>query len=367
MQRVIRFFFVIGIIGFSSIALLYMSTFTYPFLFAIIFALCINPLVDFLAQKGRLPRGLSVIISLLLIFSALVGCIILLVTEIVSGTTYLATVIPNHIETSMTFIEQFITHTIIPFYNETASLFNQLDHSQQQTIIQNIETIGQTITTDASQFLQNSLKNIPAIIGWFPSTATTLIFSLMATFFISKDWHNLVKITTTSLPQKISTGSKRLLNDLKHALLGFITAQFTFVSLTTLTILTGLLILRVDHPITIALICGLLDIIPYLGTGTIFIPWIIYTVLTQDPSFAIALSTLYLIVLVQRQLIEPKVLSSSIGLNPLATLIALYIGYKWLGFLGLIIGPIVLVILKTLYQAKVFHDIWTFILGKKAS
>ena len=74
---------------------------------------------------------------------------------------------------------------------------------------------------------------------------------------------------------------------------------------------------------------------------------------------------LYIIVIVQRQLIEPKVLSSSIGLDPLATLIALFIGYKWIGFLGLILGPIVLVIINTLYRANVFHEIWAFIVGKK--
>jgi predicted PurR-regulated permease PerM len=68
---------------------------------------------------------------------------------------------------------------------------------------------------------------------------------------------------------------------------------------------------------------------------------------------------------VQRQLIEPKVLSSSIGIDPLATLISLFIGYKLIGFLGLIIGPIILVIINTLQRANVFTEIWAFIIGPK--
>ena len=256
---------------------------------------------------------------------------------------------------------------IIPYYNETASLFNKFNESQQNTIVKNIQVISQTITTHASQFIQTSLKNMPAIISWFPNTATALIFSLMATFFISKDWYRLLRLTNKLLPQKIFSGGKRLIVDLKHALIGFITAQFTLISLTTMTILIGLLILRVNYSITIALICGIIDIIPYLGTGTIFIPWIIYAAITQDTSLAIGLAVLYIIVIVQRQLIEPKVLSSSIGLDPLATLIALFIGYKWIGFFGLIFGPVILVILNTLYQARVFHEIWSFIIGKNTS
>lgn len=365
--RFIRFLIVIGVIVLGGATLFYMSTFTYPFMIAIILAFLINPLVNFLEQKICLPRGISVIVSLLLIFSVIIGFIILLVTEIISGTTYLAKVIPNHIEIFMTFIENFIADSIIPYYNETASLFNKFNESQQNTIVKNIQVISQTITTHASQFIQTSLKNMPAIISWFPNTATALIFSLMATFFISKDWYRLLRLTNKVLPQKIYSGGKRLIEDLKHALIGFITAQFTLISLTTMTILIGLLILRVNYSITIALICGLIDIIPYLGTGTIFIPWIIYAAITQDTSLSIGLAVLYMIVIVQRQLIEPKVLSSSIGLDPLATLIALFIGYKWIGFFGLIFGPVILVILNTLYQARVFHEIWSFIIGKNTS
>lgn len=363
--RFVRFLIVLGVIFLGSTALYFIATFTYPFIIALILAFLINPLVTFLEQKARLPRIISVILSLLLIFSILAGLIILLITEIISGTNYLASVIPNHIETFVAYFEDFIANTIIPYYNETATLFNKLDFTQQQTIIKNIKDIGHDVTTDASHFIQSSLKNIPVIIGWIPFTATVLLFSLMATFFISKDWLRLERIIGNLLPHKIFFGGKKIMLDLKQALFGFITAQFTLLSLTTITILIGLLILRVNYAITIALICGLIDFIPYLGTGSIFIPWIIYQFIIGDTRLAIGLVVLYIIVIVQRQLIEPKVLSSSIGLEPLATLIALFVGYKLFGFFGLILGPIFLVILNTLYRANIFHEVWDFILGKK--
>ncbi|MFJ7744350.1 sporulation integral membrane protein YtvI [Peribacillus sp. NPDC097295] len=361
--RFIRFLSVIGSILLGGMALFYLSKYTYPFIIAMIIAFLMNPLVTFLEKKAHLPRGLAVFVSLLLIFLVFAGLITLLVTEIISGTNYLAGVIPEHIETIVDYIEKLISTKIIPLYNQTAAMFNTLDNEQQDTIIKNIQNIGESITTGVSSFIQTFLKNIPAIIGWFPTTVTALLFTLLGTFFISKDYDHFGRMTSNVLPNKVFSGAKRLFRDLKRALFGFIRAQFTLVSLTTVTILIGFLILGVKYSITIALICGLVDIIPYLGTGTIFIPWIIFEFISGNTSLGIGLSVLYIIVVVQRQLIEPKVLSSSIGLDPLATLIALFIGFKLIGFLGLIAGPVALVIFNTLQRAHVFKAIWSYIMG----
>lgn len=166
------------------------------------------------------------------------------------------------------------------------------------------------------------------------------------------------------VPDKAKVSGKTVFIDLKKALFGFIRAQLTLISITTVIILIGLLILRVDYAITIALVTGIVDIIPYLGTGAVFVPWIIYDIISGDTGLAIGLGILYIIVLVQRQIMEPKILSSSIGLDPLATLIALFVGFKLIGFLGLILGPVTLVIISTLNRANVFKDIWAFIMGK---
>ncbi|MFJ7637534.1 sporulation integral membrane protein YtvI [Peribacillus sp. NPDC097225] len=361
--RFIRFISVIGIIILGGISLFYLSKYTYPFIIAMIIAFLMNPLVTFFEKKAHLPRGLAVFVSLLLIFLIFAGLITLLVTEIISGTNYLAGVIPEHIETIVDYIETLIATKIIPLYNQTTAMFNTLDQDQQDTILKNIQNIGESITTGVSGFIQTFLKNIPAIIGWFPTTVTALLFTLLGTFFISKDYDRFGRMTGNVLPNKLFSGAKRLFRDLKRALFGFIRAQFTLVSLTTVTILIGFLILGVKYSITIALICGLVDIIPYLGTGTIFIPWIIFEFISGNTSLAIGLSVLYIIVVVQRQLIEPKVLSSSIGLDPLATLIALFIGFKLIGFLGLIAGPVTLVIFNTLQRAHVFQTIWSYIMG----
>ena len=365
--RTIRLFFVIGVFLFGTILFYYISQFTYPFIIGIVFAFCINPFVNFLHRKAKFPRTLAVILTLLLFFSLIIGLLTLLITEIISGTSYLADVVPRHLETTIDYIEDLIVSQIIPLYNQLTDYFNSLDTSQQQTILNNIENVGTKIANSVSSFVTNVLESIPAILTWLPNAATVLVFSLLSTFLISKDWDKLKTLFSKFLPKKAKESGKNVFFDLQKALGGFIRAQATLISITTIIVLIGLLILRVDYAITIALIIGLVDILPYLGTGLIFVPWIIFEMVGGNPNLGIGLIVLYVVVVVQRQLMEPKILSSSIGLDPLTTLIALFAGFQLIGFLGLILGPIILVIINTLQRTGIFKEIWGYIKGNDKS
>jgi sporulation integral membrane protein YtvI len=361
----LRFIFVITIVVLGFAVFFYLSTLTYPFIIALIIAFLINPVVHFFEKKFKMPRSLAVFIVLVLLIAVAAGLLTLLIAEIVSGTSYLATVVPKHFEHLIVYLEQFIAGQIIPLYNQLTLMFHNLDAGQQQTILENIQNVGKQIATNVGEFIKQVLQNIPNFLAWLPNAATVIIFSLLATFFISKDWHKLMNIAKKIIPEKAQKSGKTVFIDLQKALFGFIKAQATLISITTVIVLIGLLILKVDYAITIALIIGIVDLLPYLGTGLVFVPWIIYSAFSGDLPFAIGLGVLYIIVLIQRQIMEPKILSSSIGLDPLATLVALFVGFKLLGFLGLIVGPVILVIIKTLHSANVFKDIWNFIIGKK--
>jgi sporulation integral membrane protein YtvI len=342
----------------------YLFSIAYPFIIALILAFLINPIVNFLEAKGRLPRSLAVFISLLAVFAMVGGIVTLLIVEIVSGTEYLAKVVPGHFETLVVYVEQFIVTQILPFFNQVSTMFHSLEEGQQQSLLTNIENIGGTVASTVGEFIQTFLTNLPKLITWIPSVATVLIFSLLATFFISKDWFRLQGRLKRITPVKVQGSLTKVFSSLKKAFFGFLRAQATLISITTIIVLIGLLILRVEYAITVALIIGLVDLIPYLGTGLVFVPWIIFLAISGNLPLAIGLGVLYLIVIVQRQLMEPKILSSSIGLDPLATLIALFVGFKLIGFLGLIVGPVTVVILNTLWKAGVFEEVYQFIIGR---
>ena len=363
-NKLIRFFIVVIVVSVSLLAAYYLAKLIYPFLIALVIALIINPIVNFLEKKCRFPRALAVLTSIVLIIGLLSGLIILLVVQIIDGANYLAAVVPEQTRVLINFMQNWFTETIIPIYNRLASLFHGLDSEQQSTIIDTISNTGNKIAESATTFIQSFFLKLPSLFSWIPNGAMVLVFSLLATFFISKDWEKLKEIGTKIVPYKVKQSTSHVFTDLKKASFGFIKAQATFISITLVIVLIGLIILRVKYAITIALIAGVLDILPYLGTGTLFVPWIIYEVIMGNYGFALGLGILYTIVLVQRNLMEPKILASNIGMDPLATLISIFIGYKLFGFLGLIVGPVVLVILTTLHRANVFIDIWAYIQGK---
>lgn len=365
--RILRFLLVIFSVTISFVIIFYVSKLIYPFIIGLFIAFFINPIVNFFNRTLKFPRSAAVLFTLLIVFSALAGVITLLIVELVAGAEYLSKVVPRHIETLVDFIEQLIAAQIIPLYNQLTGLFMALESGQQEAIMNNIESVGSQVGTTIANFIQSFFEKIPNILSWFPNAATVVIFSLLGTFFISKDWQRFSKTGNRFLPSLAKTRGKVVFADLKKALVGFITAQATLISISTVIILIGLLILKVDYAITIAIITGLVDIIPYLGTGLIFIPWIIFEAIAGDMRLAVGLGVLYLVVIVQRQLMEPKILSSNIGIDPLATLIALFAGYKLFGFIGLMIGPIVLVIIKTLYKADIFQDLWKFIKGDEST
>ena len=324
-----------------------------------------NPFITFLTGKLRFPRALAVLVSMLILIALIAGLITFLVTETVAGAAYLSDVLPKHLNTMIILIQDYFQAKILPLYEKIISLFNNLEAGQQDTVLSNIENIGSSIGTTLTNLIQTTLGFVPKLIGWLPGAGTGAIFTLLATFFIAKEWNKLLAKTQQFLPDKTLQNIRKVIIELERALFGFIRAQLTLISMTTLIVLIGLLILRIEFAITIALITGFVDLLPYLGTGLVFVPWIIYALMTGNLSLALGLAILYTVVIVQRQLMEPKILSSSIGLDPLATLVAIFVGFKILGFLGLILGPIVLVIIRTLYKLHILHDVWDFIMGRK--
>jgi sporulation integral membrane protein YtvI len=363
----IRFLFVIIVLIVTSVLLVYISKVTYPFIIAFIIAFLINPAVNYLVEKGKLPRGLAVTIALVLILAILAGIFTLLINEMVSGFAHLAHVVPTHLQTLINHIQSFFAMQILPLYYQLADLFQRLDPDQQDAVLDNIESVGSNLTSLVRDMAENIVDAITRFVVSLPNFLTVFMFSLLATFFISKDWYKIARKLRSWTSVKIAESTKSVYLELRKALFGFIKAQLTLISITAVIVLIGLLILRVNYAITIAIIIGAVDLLPYLGTGAVFVPWIIYSFFTENFTLTIGLSILYAIVVVQRQLMEPKVLSSNIGLDPLATLIALFVGFKLFGVLGLIIGPVSLVVIRALSHANVFKELWAFIIGKKST
>ena len=121
---------------------------------------------------------------------------------------------------------------------------------------------------------------------------------------------------------------------------------------------------NVKYPLLIALITAFVDALPILGSGTVLVPWAIISALDGDINLGVALVVLWIIMCVVRQFIEPKVVSNKLGIHPIFTLIAMYTGFKLFGVMGLLVGPIALIIIKSIFSTLIDQGIIKTILDK---
>ncbi|GAA0600985.1 sporulation integral membrane protein YtvI [Virgibacillus siamensis] len=291
------------------------------------------------------------------------GIVVFVIVEFIQGSAYLAEQIPAHFQAFIRGIEIIIEEKVLPFYHKLTSFFHTLNPPQQEAINNYITELVDQFAVIGTEFLYRILMTIPQTLSALPGSLTVIMFIVIAAFFITNDWHTITNSIKKITPESIHTSCLEVWIHLRKAIFGFIKAQLFLVSLTTVIIYLGLLLIGMDYPMTVALLAALVDMLPFIGTGIIFIPWIIYLFLTGNYEMTIPLAVLYMTVVIQRQLIEPKVISNNIGLNPLAVLIALFAGLQIWGFAGLIIGPAFLIIIRALHEAGIINQLWQFIKG----
>ena len=122
---------------------------------------------------------------------------------------------------------------------------------------------------------------------------------------------------------------------------------------------------NVKFRVLIAILIAFVDALPILGAGTIIIPWAIISAFNGDITLAISLISLYVVIIVTRQLVEPKIISSHIGIHPIFTLISMYTGFKIIGIIGMFLGPIILIILKNIFETMIDNGVVKTLLDRK--
>lgn len=340
----------------------YVFPLVYPFVLGWLFAYLIRPLVRLLRKRGRMPHWLAVTISLLTFFS--IGLVILFfaTAQLIVQIGNLSALLQRYVQIGQEWFALLLTNPkTTHLFNQVYTFYQNLDNQTQNTIVDNLKNTADNLANTGRQLITNIFRGIVLFLSSLPSLASILVVSLLASFFISLDWDKLHTKFSGMLPKRIQTMGGSVLVDLKRALLGFAKAQLFLISMTALLVIVGLWMFGVHYAVTIGLVTGLVDLLPYLGTGAVFVPWIGYLFFIGHIKLAVELSVLYAIILVTRQILEPKIVSTTVGLDPLVALIALFVGLKLFGFVGIILGPVTVVVITAFYRARVLEELWNYI------
>ena len=357
--KIARFILITGLVAAGIyIFLNYLLGWFLPFIIAWFIALLIQPVVQFFNTKLKIPRKPATILFLLILFVALGFVIFLAIDRVVYELTLLSK------NFSLTDSTNIVSNVINNFFEQLENTLGNIPLFTDANIIENIRDIITTETGNIiSKFSSNIVSQIPTIIKsivvTIPQTLVYTLITIISTFYIALDYRNINKAIALQIPEK----ARNVIIDIKSrffdAIYKYLKAYSVIFLIAYSELTVGFLIIGIKYAFLIAFIVAVIDILPVLGTGTVLIPWGIIAIFQKDYFTGFALLILYAAITVIRNIIEPKIVGSNLGLYPVITLIAIFVGYNIMGFAGIVMFPVTILILKNLNDEGKIH-IWKY-------
>lgn len=366
---IINTVFVVIIVGLFYLAIKYALGIVWPFVVAFFLAMLLQRPVNFLSTKTPLKRGISSVIMVLFVL-VIVGSILgLIIGRIVMELKGFFDYLLIKMEDAPAFVDQ-----IQAWLSDTFSFLPKSLHESIMTATENflnrLMGIEAKASADAIQAessgIDFSLLSSPLGAVWgtakqIPMIAVGVLVCVVSCCFMTTDYRTLRDMILSQLSQKRQSAVIRT-KQVTFSTLGKMGKAYSIILFVTfMEMLLGLSFLKLIHVynsgyiFAIAFITAIVDIIPVLGTGTILIPWALWSLFTGDVGLGIGLLVVYAIISVIRQVIEPKLVASQLGLPPFVTIMAMYIGSQLFGFIGLFLLPITIMLLKVLNDEGVIH------------
>ncbi|MAG59582.1 hypothetical protein CMO96_02215 [Candidatus Woesebacteria bacterium] len=282
---------------------------------ALLLMTALNPWVDTLSKLG-VPRGLAILAVYILLISILAAGLTSIIPPLVEQTTNLVNSLPMLFEEVAVWLESVglsgVDGTLI------ASQVSQLD----------------TLPANLLKVIVSVFSNIVAVF-----------MSLVVTFYLLLERKNLNKYLLVLFGEGGEKDAKRFVDRLEERLGGWVRGELALMFIVGVVTYIGLILLGIPYALPLAILAGLLEIIPGVGPFISAVPAVLLS-LTISPAMALAVAALYFLVQqVENSVIVPKVMQTVVGVNPLVTIIVIIVGLKLAGVLGALLAvPIVIVI-----------------------
>ena len=332
----------LGVFALVWIGFRYIIPILLPFLLGAALAMAAEPLVRLLAK--RLPRGVAAGVGVTVTLVLLSCLLILLAALLVKELGRLASALPDLSQTAMQGISALEGFLV--------DLVQRTPEGVRPMLTQTVNGLF----SGSSAIVDEITRRIPgiasSILGHVPGSALTLGTGILSGFMLSarlprvRSW-----LSTRPLIQRLR-GYLPALRNLRSALGGWLKAQLKLSGVCFAILTAGLLLLRVPYaPIWAALI-AVVDAIPVLGTGTVLLPWSLICLIQGLTARAVGLLGIYAVTFLSRTTLEPRMVGKHLGLDPLVTLLCLYVGYRLWGIGGMLLSPLLSVAAKELANIR---------------
>ena len=320
-----------------------------PFVIGWIISMIANPLVRLLESRVKIVRKHS---SAIIIVSAILLIVVaaaLLITLIFREAKELIDNLPAIIDAT----KIQLIHLTDYIHKFTSALPIDI----QKAVNQAISGIGDSLTEYISNLNLESLGGAGNIVGNIADGFLIVIVTILSAYFFTTGHNEMVEGLRKRLPASVVNYWRLIYDNFTAAFGGYFKAQFKIMLVLTLIMFIGFEILRVKYSFLFAFGIAFLDLLPVFGTGAVLWPWAVVDVISGNYFNAIGLVIIYLVCQVVKQLLQPKMVGDSIGLNPLMTLVFMFTGYRLYGILGMIIGIPVGMVLINMYRIGMFQQL----------
>lgn len=320
-----------------------------PFILAYVIAFCLQPLVKAMEKRAGISRKVTVLLAVCLIVALLLFVCFLIVRrisgELVSLAESLGSLL-NRLREDPAFAGEMASKISekIPFVNArpiVESFLSNLDGRLADLLGGAFERL--------SGFVLPFLANLVTVL---PGALLSVLVVLIASYYFAIDFRAFNRGALALFPEKMRDTVVKTKDTLVETGGSFLRAYGLLMLITFSELFSAMLILGYRYAFLIALLTALIDILPVLGTGTVLIPWVGICFLTGNAHDGIGLLIVYAVMTVVRQILEPKIIGKYIGLPPLASLAAMYIGLKLIGFWGLFLFPVGALLLYRFFGGK---------------
>lgn len=332
---------VIGVLFLIGFVLPKTLAFLWPLVAGWVIAMLAHPIQKFLQKKLNISKRLGSAVLVVLVIVLVCGVIYLIGSKLFGEASDFVKEVPSIYQD----VEQNVRET-----------WNNFKDRLPSSIADKVSGVTEKLVGEITSFFAS--EKGAGYIGSVAKSVTNgligVIVMFMSAYLFLVDWERIHRDIQCMEAPELKKRLKLVKDNILGAVGGYFLAQLKLMLIICVLLLIGFLVLRVQYTLVLAVLISILDALPFLGVGTALIPWALYELFTQQTGYGVGLLVLYLICLLVRQILQPRMVGESVGLSALSTLILMYIGMKVAGIIGFIIAVVLGIIVKRLYELGMF-------------
>lgn len=318
-----------------------------PFLLALGLAMLLEPMMEQARRRLRLKRGFTAAVVTLVLVGGLLTVLIVVLVQAVEQALALLSSLPEMLAGLPEALER-VQARVSDFCAACPEGLRRWAEGA-------LEDLPQLASSLAGQASSAALRGLSSLMAALPGLFLACGTTVLAVFFTLTAYPQVMAFLRRQLPARWRGRAGGVKASVLDTLGKWLRAECILLLVTFLQLLAGLLLLRQEYALLLALLIALIDALPVFGTGTVLLPWAVLCCLEGNFPKGIALTALYLVIWLVRSIMEPKLMAKSAGLPPLPALMAMYVGFCAMGVAGMILGPILLLLVKQLHDGGYLH------------